>query len=33
MVPLEERNKSKNEGLDERIILKCIFQKWNGDMD
>ena len=30
MVPLEERDKSKDKGVDERIILKLIFQKWNG---
>lgn len=33
MVPLEERDQSKDEGLDERTILKWIFQNWNGDME
>ena len=33
LVSLEERDQSKDEGVDERIILKWIFQKWNGDME
>jgi len=33
MVPLDERDQSKDEGVNERIILKWLFQKWNGDMD
>jgi hypothetical protein len=32
MAPLEERDQSIDEGVDGRIILKWIFQKWSGDM-
>ena len=24
---------SKNPGIDRRIILKCIFRKWDGSID
>ena len=29
----EERNHIKDPGVDEMIILKCIFEKGNGGMD
>jgi hypothetical protein len=30
---LKERDHSKDPSEDGRIILRCIFKKWNGGMD
>jgi hypothetical protein len=30
---LRKRDYLENLGVDGRIILKCIFKKWNGGMD
>jgi hypothetical protein len=30
---LSERDHLKESSLDRRIILRCIFSKWDGEMD
>ena len=30
---LVERDHLENLGVDDRVILKCILKKWNGDVE
>jgi len=30
---LREGNNLEDPGVDWRIIIKCVFKKWDGDMD